>query len=62
MTFPTNTFLSPPAHLIMFLMMLQRKRVVAYGEAESPGGPGVAELVQLTGRLITFIARLAWSD
>ena len=45
----------------MFLMMLQRKRV-AYGEAESPGGPGVAELVQLTGRLITFIPRLAASD
>ena len=58
MTFSTNN--SKP-HLIMFLMMLQRKSV-AYGVAESPGGPGVAEVVQLTGRLITFIARLAESD
>ena len=57
------TFLQPQsAHLIMFLMMLQRKRV-AYGAAESPGWPGaVEEEVQLTGRLITFIARLSSSD
>ena len=45
----------------MFLMMLQRNRV-AYGVVESPGGPGVVEVLQLTGRLITFIARLAESD